>query len=580
VRERLLVRHFLRRFLDNDLISPNADRHVAIVTAVAALIAPALFVTVLLSFKYQYTFNPPGVTALSALDDRFLYFGCSMVIMAVVAVGTWDALSLDARDTAILGTLPVSRWAVVRAKSVAVVVFASAFAAAVNLLPSLMYPALLPGKVLPVGVTGLVTLIAAHALVSALSGAFGFLAVLACRETLRAALGTWWSRQVSTLVRGGLLVFLAAVFLLLPVLASDVGRTWLGPGQGALALPPLWFVGVHETVAGHVLDRLPREALLPRPRARDTEATALYRSYGHVFRRLAGTGLGVLVFLVAITAAAYAWNSRRPPDTRVPRHGRGQGLIARAAAALLLVRHPLSRAGFFFALQTLSRSASHQLTTMTSIAAGLAAAAFSLRGVDLRQVPIPLAIFVPQTVLVMTCAIGFRQAVRVPADPRVSWLFALTWSGDERPYISGVKRAGLARLTVPLLLALLPIHALWLGRSLALAHLACGLLLGFLLVELLFLDSRRLPFVSSLTPAENLWGWMVIYLLTFLASVYAVAWLEQSTFSAGGALTLVGWLLAAVIVVHGLDMWLRRRREPINLDDLPAPPTQRFELRG
>ena len=70
MRERLLVRHFLRRFLDNDLISPNADRHVAIVTAVAALIAPALFVTVLLSFKYQYTFNPPGVTSNSFLRPR------------------------------------------------------------------------------------------------------------------------------------------------------------------------------------------------------------------------------------------------------------------------------------------------------------------------------------------------------------------------------------------------------------------------------------------------------------------------------------------------------------------------------
>jgi hypothetical protein len=27
VRSRLLIRHFLRRFLDNDLLSPEADRH-------------------------------------------------------------------------------------------------------------------------------------------------------------------------------------------------------------------------------------------------------------------------------------------------------------------------------------------------------------------------------------------------------------------------------------------------------------------------------------------------------------------------------------------------------------------------
>ena len=147
---------------------------------------------------------------------------------------------------------------------------------------------------------------------------------------------------------------------------------------------------------------------------------------------------------------------------------------------------------------------------------GLAIAAVSLRGVDLRLVPIPLAVFVPQTVLIITSAVGFRHAVRVPADPRANWHFIMSWSGDERPYLSGVKRAALVRLTLPILLALLPVHVVLLGPAVALAHFACGLLIGILLLELLLLDLRRLPFVSSFTPAENLWGWAVIYLLAFL----------------------------------------------------------------
>ena len=51
VRRRRLVEHFLRRFLDNDLISPDADRHEAIAVTLAALVSSGLFLTVLCSIS-------------------------------------------------------------------------------------------------------------------------------------------------------------------------------------------------------------------------------------------------------------------------------------------------------------------------------------------------------------------------------------------------------------------------------------------------------------------------------------------------------------------------------------------------
>jgi hypothetical protein len=330
-----------------------------------------------------------------------------------------------------------------------------------------------------------------------------------------------------------------------------------------------------------VLDGLPRDTLHPRFRRADAEATAVYRGYAPLFRRLARLAFGASAVLLLAAAAAYAWNSRRPVDVRSPRHRHASTAVARAAAGLLFVRHPLARAGFFFALQTLSRSPSHHLAAMTSIAIGLAMAAVTLRGVDLRMMPIPLVAFVPQTVLIITSAIGFRQAVRLPADQRANWHFLMSWSGDERPYISGVKRAALARLTLPILVLLLPVHIVLLGPAIALAHFACGLLVAVLLLELLLLDLRRLPFVSSFTPAENLWGWAVIYLLIFLGCVYAIAWLERYASATPDRTTvLLGTALTAVLLARGADMWLRRTRQPIDLDELPAPPTQRFDLHG
>ena len=98
MRRRLLVAHFLRRFLDNDLISPQADRHQALAVLVAALLTAGTFLTVLVSIKYLFRpLQSRGWTLIASLDDTFLWSGLSSIVMALVALASWDALSLDAR---------------------------------------------------------------------------------------------------------------------------------------------------------------------------------------------------------------------------------------------------------------------------------------------------------------------------------------------------------------------------------------------------------------------------------------------------------------------------------------------------
>jgi hypothetical protein len=56
---------------------------------------------------------------------QFLFSAWSMTVMALVAVSVWDALSLDHRDTEILGPLPVPRGVIRRAKISALLVLCS-----------------------------------------------------------------------------------------------------------------------------------------------------------------------------------------------------------------------------------------------------------------------------------------------------------------------------------------------------------------------------------------------------------------------------------------------------------------------
>src|SRR5678810_517307 len=101
MRDRLLIRHFLWRFLEHEVVSASTDRHTILSAVAGALLAISLFAAVLVAWPYQlFPSMPPGLTSLRALDERFLFMSSSMLVMALAAVVQWDALMLDATDTA------------------------------------------------------------------------------------------------------------------------------------------------------------------------------------------------------------------------------------------------------------------------------------------------------------------------------------------------------------------------------------------------------------------------------------------------------------------------------------------------
>src|SRR3954452_21859014 len=87
MRDRLLTRHFLQRFLENDLVSPEADRHDAIAMVRGGLLTLRLFLSARCSLKLIFMpFQSPGLTALLSVGDRLTFISISMIVMALVAV--------------------------------------------------------------------------------------------------------------------------------------------------------------------------------------------------------------------------------------------------------------------------------------------------------------------------------------------------------------------------------------------------------------------------------------------------------------------------------------------------------------
>jgi hypothetical protein len=570
VRERLLTRHFLQRFLENDLVSPDSDRHDVISLLFAGLLSCTMFITVGLALKFVFmTLQTPGRTAALAVDDRLLFLTCSMIVMALVAVCSWEALSLDPRDSSILGPLPIAHGAIVRAKLRAVALFAAGFALAAIAMPTLLHPSLMVAR-LPIGLFAGLLLIVIHFGVSLTAGLFGFAAILAVRETLRACTGRHFAR-VGAIAQAVLIVTLVTSFLLVPAIVGNAARRVVSPASKVTLLPPYWFLGAQETLAGGLVDRLPRPDMPRRLGQLEQQATADYRAAMPAFRTLAVRSLMAFVSALALALGAYTWNSRRlpfpPVATRADRYV-GPGVLARLVS-VTIARGPATRAGFFFTVQCLLRSAPHRLVlaACTAVALALATVTFQDALGDQLDPRAPKTTgFVTQTLILAILLAGLGHVMRIPADLRANRLFHLAWLGPKERYVDGVNRAATTILIVPALLALFPTHILLFGLPLAAAHMLTGLLLGLVVLEAFAAGRRPLPFANSYHPPPDLNTKGPVVGIAALFGISMFASLERFALS-GRPSALAFWLSLAAL--FGVLRYRRGRRERDVAEDAP-----------
>src|SRR5207237_6911737 len=130
--------------------------------------------------------------------------------------------------------------------------------------------------------------------------------VLAFRERLQRLRGTARFRRVSAVLQAALVVFFVTTLCLMPGVSNRIGSVHTAPERISYAMPPLWFLGLYETAAGHVLDDLPRTGVPRRLLAAETRATEIYRSRRDAFHQLACIELAAVAHVTLVSATAYS----------------------------------------------------------------------------------------------------------------------------------------------------------------------------------------------------------------------------------------------------------------------------------
>jgi hypothetical protein len=567
---RLLTAHFLRQFLENDLISPDSDRSQLLAVVTATIVSLTLFISTVMSVGYVGPLMTPGLAAVLSLDDKFFYLALGMIVTALLAASQWDALTIDVRDAAILEPLPVSAATIRRAKLSAVAILGAAAAVVVNVCPSLVFPALLVYTLRQMSFLALLGVIGTHVIVTIAAAAFGYLVVLGLRETMVAVLGQRYFTRVSPWVQGALIVTLGGSLLLLPAAAGQIAQR--GFEGWRAASPPMWFLGAYEVAAGGLIADLPRGALRPRQAVNDRLATELYavrRRHFPDFAQRAGFAVSAIAL---IAASAYLWNARRMPalaPVPPPAFRRRWGMAGRVANALL-VHHAASRAGFYFALAAMWRNNTHRLTLACAAAAGFAMAVVALSGANIdHNGGASARLLSMQPLLYGALLVGFRHAIRVPAELRANWGFQLAWRSREHAFVDGVKWAAVVGLVLPALAVLFPLYLFALGPERALTHAVMGLAGAIVFLEALMVSYDKVPFTCTYLPSENMKALAPIYTIAFIIGAALFARWQQDALRNAGAISVI-MTLAVLFGILRVTSLKRARLPHVDFDEAPA----------
>jgi hypothetical protein len=476
------------------------------VGAILTLLAmPGLLVSLLMFEKYgslirflrgDGVFDPFTAT----IPDEYFFIVLSMTVTGAAALWRWDAILLDRRDHTNLVPLPVSLRTIFFANLSAICVLATLFTLVVNAASIVLFPVAVVGS--HGSAARFCSFAAGHAVAVLGASAFSFFAVFAIAGFLMSFLPATAFRRVSLFVRFAIAVVLLGMLASVFTVPSLLLKASVATAHRVALLPPVSFLGVARTAWG----------------IRDPFVATMTKAAVVAF------GLAVLVSVLTYSLS-FRRSFLRIPETAdaspLPHVG------PRFSPWLLLhktiLRTPAHRSCYHFIVRTLLRSDAHLQVVSAFAALGLVAAAEVLSSIRADQFFLsrhsPSADFLSIPFILGYCIIvGIRLAFEMPADLRANWIFRL-WLGPGDQQARPVARRVLLALTLPWLIPACFVPTwIFFGWASALLHTAIFAASVVLLVEILLVRFRKIPFTCSYPPFESNSGIILVaYLFGFFA---------------------------------------------------------------
>jgi hypothetical protein len=522
-----LIRHFFGRFFDNEFVAQNAEIQVTVTKILALLASPGIILPFLRYTTYLgLDAYPPEMRYPMLWSDRCLYLSFSMLVMGAVTVLEWDALFPDRRDYATLMPLPIHSRTIFLGKVAALALFVIAFTASVNLVSTVTFPAVSyrgPWQ-------GLVLTMVVHGISILASSAFAFLFLVALEGVLLNVLSVRWFRRLSAYVQGVMIFVLLWLFFLFPNVASSVAQLKAQGSWVLRAFPPAWFLGLNEVMLG----------------SRDAVFVALSHR--------AEIALGLVTLIAGLSyTVAYSKHVRRTLESTEGGDSNRSAMQERIGLlADWIAPDSVERGTLAFIGKTMARSSKHRIFLAAYAGVGFALAAQVMPAVKNRDAWLSLPLVVGFFLLS-----GMRFIFTIPSELPANWQFRVSDTDRQRAALNGTRTAMRWFGVAPLFLALSPFYFVWWTPGIALANLIFSITISVLLIEVLTMELRKIPFTCSYPPGKaNVTILWIGYWAGFLMYAFSMANLESWMVKRPSRLVVFYLIVAGILA--GFEWWRRR----------------------
>jgi hypothetical protein len=546
---RLLARAFFTRLFESDLMPDGLPQVQLVIWGMLLAATPntAYAIFALLKYNRAQFVMPLG----PEFDvDRLILITLSMIAIGVVGLVIWDGVFPDRRDVRVLGVLPIPTHRFVLARLASLGRVLVLFATPLCLLQSVAFGLTVTGFGAPISrIHG----ISAHFVTVAIACAFVFSALITAQCLLLLLFGRRAAQAASVTFQVLFAVGLVQLLFFLP----ELGRILRAGGASheelstLAALPPTWFFGLYEVLAG----------------AAGANSAALARL-------AVGLTIGAAMAAVGLYAASYDRLSQRALEGVAPRAsapafrpvGRGRWLG-------VFANRPVTEAVRAFTIRTLFRSRTHRmmfavyggfafaiiLSSAVSIALRNRGAGFWEPGISMMSMPL-----VAQFLLLS----AVRAIVGIPSEPKARWVFRVSEPGNRHAAVNGLRDAMLVLVVLPTTAFALVQGVVFWSPAAAISHTAFTFVVGRLLAEILMSRTGKLPFACTYFPGSSrIFSLWPIYLLAFFFYAVVFAVIDRALSSRPGK--LAWFCLAAIVVAETIVLY---RRHVLN-----AMPGLRFE---
>jgi ABC-type transport system involved in multi-copper enzyme maturation permease subunit len=542
-----LARHFFQGFFRLSFLDDAGEESFrrVIIGLLGGFVAFGLWLPRLFARKYFYLSEGGRVDVYlqALLADQLLMLCLPMFIVAFAMTLVCHSLFPDETDYRILMALPISRAVIFSAKLMALLAFAAIFIISTNVAIGIPFAAVSTGRLNP---HYWPVRAAAQVGAGVLGTVFAGGSVIALQGIVSVATPRGALRSTSVLMQTGLI---CALVLLVPLLVRV-------PMQGALLqaepawlylVPPMWFLGLEETLLGN----------------RDP-----------FFARLAELALAGTFAIALVAMACYGFVYRRFDRVILRTEKRGRRPLfrglAKAASVHFFRARPEYAAVRAFTTATLRRSGLHQVVFLGVCAAGFSLAANKLLGTTTGPYRwFVEAILMAPLILMFAAVLGLRPALLLPVTPRAVWVFRITEADDGRPQELAVVEHLLLLygVFVPIAIAL-PLQSGILGWHDTFLALPLTVAIGVLMTEVTLMRWNRIPFTCTYIPGKR----PVVH--TFLLLLFAFAFSTAS--GAAWLYMAVTWdtplpfLVAALLGLAALFRWVRIqlcKNKPLEFED-------------